>query len=253
MQTDNLFKPVEGGNISEKIAVQIETAILSGKIKPGNRLSSERELQNVFQVGRGAIREALQALKQKGIIEIKKGVKGGAYAKKIGIGSASESLSLLLKQNMVPLENLVEFRDTIDQSEVILASIRGDKEEKEKLVEMSLHLLDLNSRSDDPDVEKIKAIDRKMNLLLARMTKNPIFEWIKSTIQLSIGSYDSLLYEDPNYRSKTITNWINTAKEIAAGEPLKAISFCAYHYVLLQRCLKDKSLGETDSDGVKEN
>jgi GntR family transcriptional repressor for pyruvate dehydrogenase complex len=252
MKHTNLFTPVKGQNISNSISTQIETAILSGKIKPGDRLSSERDLQKEFQVGRGVVREALQALKQKGIIEIKKGVKGGVYPKKVEVGSASESLSLLLKQNRVPLEHLVELRDAIDESEVILASTRGDKAQKEKLVEMAHYLLELSSESDDPDVEKIKEVDREMNLLLAQMTKNRAFEWIKRTIQLSIGSYDSLLYEDPNYRDKTILNWIDTAKEIAAGEPLKALSLCSYHYVLLQQCIKDKELHAIDLNEVKE-
>lgn len=44
--------------------------ILEGKIQLGERLSSERDLQLMFQAGRDAIREALKALKQQGIIEI---------------------------------------------------------------------------------------------------------------------------------------------------------------------------------------
>ncbi|THB78183.1 MAG: FadR family transcriptional regulator [Desulfobacteraceae bacterium] len=252
MSSDPKFTPVKGTNISQKVADQIESAILNGGIQPGNRLSSERDLQTQFEVGRGAIREALQALKQKGIIEIRKGVKGGAYVKKMEIGNASESLSLLLKQNKVPIDDLVEFRDAVDQTEVILASIRGDRQEKQRLVEMAMKLSELSTRSDDPDVDAIKAIDREMNMLLAQMTKNSVFEWIKNTIQMSIGSYDSLLYESANYRDKTIDNWIKTAKEIAAGEPLKALSRCSYHYVLLQSCIKDQELGKTESNDVKE-
>lgn len=253
MTCANPFRPVKGNNLSEKVAAQIESAILGGTILPGNRLSSERDLQTQFEVGRGAVREALQTLKQKGIIEIRKGVKGGVYAKKLEIDNASESLSLLLKQNRVPIADLVEFRDAVDETEVILASIRGDREEKRQLVEMAMQLSALNTRPGGPDIEKIKAIDREMNLLLAKMTKNFVFVWMKNTVQLSIGSYDSLLYENPKYRDKTIDNWINTAREIAAGEPLRALSLCAYHYVLLQSCLKDKQLEETGEKDLQGN
>ena len=248
------FTPVTGNNLSEKVAARIEAAILSGAILPGNRLSSERELQNQFEVGRGAVREALKTLKQKGIIEIRKGVKGGVYVKKLEIDNAGESLSLLLKQNKVPIEDLVEFRDAVDETEVILAAIRGDKKEKDQLVEMAMQLSELNTLPGGPDIERIKAIDREMNLLLAKMTKNFVFVWMKNTIEMSIGSYDSLLYESRKYRTRTIDNWINTAKEIAAGEPLRALSLCAYHYVLLQSCLKDRHLEETvTDDGRREN
>lgn len=252
MRLPILFSPVTGNNLSEKVAAQIESAILSGTILPGNRLSSERDLQTQFEVGRGAVREALKTLKQKGIIEIRKGVKGGVYVKKLEIDNASESLSLLLKQNKVPITDLVEFRDAVDETEVILAAIRGDRDEKRQLVEMAMQLSELNTLPTGPDIEKIKAIDREMNLLLARMTKNFVFVWMKNTIQLSIGSYDSLLYESPKYRSRTIDNWINTAKEIAAGEPLRALSLCSYHYVLLQSCLKDKQVEKTGPDEGQE-
>lgn len=248
MRSDNLFVPVQGLGISGKIALQIEKAILEGKIQPGERLSSERDLQLMFQAGRGAIREALKALKQQGIIEIKKGVKGGAYIKHMEVANVSEPMALLLKQKVISLDYLVEFRDSIDRTVAILSSTRGDEEERKQLVEMAHHLLEVASQSGEPDMEKISEIDQNLNLLLAKMTKNPVFEWITRTIQLSIGSYDSIIYEDQYYRNKTIANWVNTAKAVAAGETLQATSFCSYHYVLLRRCIKEKGLGTVEQE-----
>jgi len=45
----------------------LEPAIVEGKIKPGERLPSEREMQIQFGTGRGVVREALKILKQKGV------------------------------------------------------------------------------------------------------------------------------------------------------------------------------------------
>ena len=68
MTKNPIFSPAQVGRAGEDIALQIEAAILGGKILPGERLPSERELQVQFHTGRGVIREALGALKQKGLI-----------------------------------------------------------------------------------------------------------------------------------------------------------------------------------------
>jgi hypothetical protein len=59
-------------------------------------------------------------------------------------------------------------------------------------------------------------------------------------IQLGFSSNDYALYQNRDYREKTIANWNDTAREIAAGEPLRALSFIGNHYVLLQRCVQEQ-------------
>jgi len=71
------FQPVTGTNKSEAIRLQIEAAILDNVFLPGDRLPSERELQDAFKTSRGSVREALGALKQKGLLEARKGARGG--------------------------------------------------------------------------------------------------------------------------------------------------------------------------------
>ncbi len=51
----------------------LEGLILSGQLKPGERLPPERELQNAFGVGRPAISEALITLERSGLVEIGNG------------------------------------------------------------------------------------------------------------------------------------------------------------------------------------
>ena len=70
MDSSFLFHPAQAGRAGEDIALQIEAAILNEKFQPGESLPSERELQTQFQTGRWVIREAIRALKQKGLIEI---------------------------------------------------------------------------------------------------------------------------------------------------------------------------------------
>ena len=234
-----IFSPPKGPNISEEITVQIEAAIVEGHFSPGERLPSEREFQNHFHSGRGAIREALRTLKQKGLIEIKKGAKGGAYVKKVEVNEASESLALLIKQRKIPLEYLIEFREAIDRNVATLALTRAKEGEHHHLLDLCDQLAE--AVDEEPqNMDRVIEIDRQLNLTLVRMTRNPIFEWVMRTIQMGFGSYDYVLYQDPYYCEKTVANWRETARQIAAGEPLKALSSIGYHYVLLNRYLEER-------------
>lgn len=214
------FSPVQVGRAGEEIALQIEAAILNGSFKPGERLPSERELQNQFHTGRGVIREALGALKQKGLVEIKKGAKGGAFVKNVEMHLVSESLALFLKQQQIAPSFLIEARESIDRTITTLAITRGSNEEKDLLISNSNKLY-LLAKSEDCNLAKIFEIDKELNLLFARMTRNPIFEWIMRAIQSGLGSYDHCLYINIKYRKKAAINWVNTAKSIKKMEPLQ--------------------------------
>jgi GntR family transcriptional repressor for pyruvate dehydrogenase complex len=232
----SIFIPAQHGRASEDVSLQIEAAIMNGMLKPGDRLPSERELQVYFETGRGVIREALRTLKQKDLIEIKKGAKGGAFVKQVDVVHVSESLSLFLKQQQVSPEAVVEYRKSIDHAVVSLAISRGSVEEKDLLVKSTLELEAL-SMEEVPQMEKISELDRRLNLILARMTQNAVYEWTMNALQLGFSSYDFALYEDSEYRRKTIANWKKTARLVKQGEILQALSSVSYHYSLLRECI----------------
>ncbi len=244
---DTIFSPAQVGRAGEDIALQIEAAIIGGKIDPGERLPSERDLQVQFHTCRGVIREALGALKQKGLIEIKKGAKGGAFVKEVEMRLVSESLALFLKQRQVDPAYLIEFRESLDRTITTLAIARGTLAEKEQLVAGAECLLK-ELKKIEPDMESVFEIDRNLNLLLAQMTKNPLFDWIMRAIQSGLSSYDHPLYTHPDYRERTAINWLETARGIAQNEPLRALSVIGYHYVMLRDCLAAQSAHQDQTD-----
>ena len=63
---------IERKKLFEHVADHLEAQILSGKLKPGDQLPPERDLQMRFSVGRPAIREALISLQKAGLVELAK-------------------------------------------------------------------------------------------------------------------------------------------------------------------------------------
>ena len=71
--------------VSDSIIAQIRDAILSGQLKPGDRLASEKELIEQFNVSKATMREALRVLEVIGMIEMRKGIAGGAFVAEVGM------------------------------------------------------------------------------------------------------------------------------------------------------------------------
>lgn len=233
------FTPVRMGRAAEDVSLQIEGAILRGDYRPGERLPSERELQQRFKTGRGVIREALKSLKQKDLLEIRLGSRGGAFIKQVDTTNVSENLSIFLAQNMIDTSHIIEFRESIDRTITTLAIARGTKEEKQQLVDMATELA-LTAADDNPDMARISDIDRALNLLLAHMAHNPVYAWLMKAMQHGFSSYDFSLYEKKEYRRKTVINWQETAGEIQKNEPLKALNCIGFHYSLLFQCIREQ-------------
>src|SRR5947208_749560 len=61
---------IQRRKLYQEVVDRLMERIRSGEIAPGAQLPSERELMEIYGVGRPAIREALQTLERSGIVEI---------------------------------------------------------------------------------------------------------------------------------------------------------------------------------------
>ncbi len=105
-----LFEQAKTSRAFESVIEQIELAVIQGRLKPGDRLPPERSLLASFQVSRGTLREALRVLEQKGLIEIRIGVKGGAFVRALTTDAVRDSLALLSLTREIGLRYFGEFR-----------------------------------------------------------------------------------------------------------------------------------------------
>lgn len=66
-------RPIQKTSISDEIVRQVMTEISSGRLRPGQRLPSERDLCKQFQTGRSSLREALRCLSIMGVLTARVG------------------------------------------------------------------------------------------------------------------------------------------------------------------------------------
>ena len=67
-----MLEPVRRTTLREEAAVQIKTLILEGRLQPGDRLPSERDLVARLGVSRASIREALRSLEIRGLLDVRR-------------------------------------------------------------------------------------------------------------------------------------------------------------------------------------
>ena len=64
-----MHKTIHTSRLYELIVQQIEESVLKGILKAGDQLPAERDLALQFGVSRTAVREAVKALREKGLVE----------------------------------------------------------------------------------------------------------------------------------------------------------------------------------------
>ncbi|MEQ8268615.1 MAG: GntR family transcriptional regulator [Parvibaculum sp.] len=120
------FGPVRSARLFEEICDQIKAQLSLGKIKPGDKLPAERDLADQFGVSRSAVREALRALEVSGLVELRKGSKGGAFMLAES-APLTQSFEDMLDLGRISMHDFTEARILITEVVMRLACERGTK------------------------------------------------------------------------------------------------------------------------------
>lgn len=163
-----MYTPVQSERLYEQIVQQIEHSIVTGELKIGDQLPSERELAEQFAVSRTAVREAIKALREKGLVEILVG--RGTFIANGTSDLVRDSLNLLVKFDSAKgFLHLVEVREIMEPEIAALAATRITEE----------YLTAMQDAMDKMEasmgnIEEFVEADLDFHLALAEATQNPI-------------------------------------------------------------------------------
>ncbi|MEN3356634.1 MAG: hypothetical protein V7637_616 [Mycobacteriales bacterium] len=132
----DLFNPVTMGRMSEDIVDQIRVLIREGRLTPGDRLPSERDLCERFGVSRVTVREALRILEANGLIEIRVGARGGAFVTAPSGSHIREGIIDLMTLSPTTAAEVTETRKIIELGVVPLVCERATDEDLAALQEL---------------------------------------------------------------------------------------------------------------------
>jgi GntR family transcriptional repressor for pyruvate dehydrogenase complex len=161
-----MYSQVQSSRLYEQIVTQIETLILEGKLHTGDQLPSERELAEQFHVSRTAVREAIKALHEKGLVDIQTG--RGTFITEGSRQAMRNTLDWMVKASDGDSQaSLVQVREILEPA---IAAIAARMATRNDLDNLAAAVAVMDQSLDDADAY-IEA-DLKFHLALARATQN---------------------------------------------------------------------------------
>jgi GntR family transcriptional regulator, transcriptional repressor for pyruvate dehydrogenase complex len=163
-----MYKIVRTSRLYEQIVQQIEETILKGELKPGDQLPAERDLAEQFGVSRTAVREAVKALREKGLVEAYTG--RGTFVTNGTSHAIRQSLDLMVRIGQGEgAACLAEVREILEPEIATLAAMRADEQHLATMRE-AVTVMDASFQDGDAFIEA----DLDFHLSLAEAAANPI-------------------------------------------------------------------------------
>ena len=217
-----MYKTIQSSRLYEQIVKQIEDSLEKGTLKAGEQLPAERELALQFGVSRTAVREAMKALREKGLIEAFPG--RGTFITSETSNSIRLTFDRLLKADLQDgTIHLVEMREILEPEIAALAANRADGECVDQLRE-AVSIMEVAKR----DPEQYIEADLDFHLALAEAAANPlILSLIDSIVGLLREQRMSIFKVDGGpergqYHHKRILEAIENRDPVGARDAMRA-------------------------------
>lgn len=209
-------EPIVRRKLADEIFDRLKAMIMNGECRPGESLPSERELMTRFGVGRPAIREALQALANLGLITISHGER--ARVREVTAQSAVRQIDtvaqLLLSASPESLDHLKDARRFFERGMVRRAAelaSEADIAELRALVE--------RQRAAVGDAVAFIQADIAFHTRIAAITGNPIYAAVSETMLNWLQEYHAHMLIWQGKSDRTLAEHGEIIDRIAAHDP----------------------------------
>jgi DNA-binding FadR family transcriptional regulator len=166
-------------SVSVTILNTITESILSGDLKPGDKLPTEQEFANQLGVARNSVREAIKMLSSLGVTETRHG--SGTYIASSFSGSVLNPLVLSLAFEQGTSRELGELRLAIETCAAELAIDNATDEDIAELEAQNNKLKEAKER-EIKDPHLLRDLDLGVHFTLFKITHNSLFEKIARTV-----------------------------------------------------------------------
>ncbi|RPJ14862.1 MAG: FadR family transcriptional regulator [Deltaproteobacteria bacterium] len=190
-----MFTPARPHNKTTDIIIErIRTAILEGKLRPGDRLPSEKELGEKFAVSRQTMRESLRALEHLGLITLRKGAGGGAFIVEVEREVAVQNLANYLYFKDLSITNLSELRRILEPYAARCAAAQISSTDLQRLETINR---ETRLGIEQQDSEAVTRSEIEFHRLIATQTTNPILILVLDFVETLLEDFKKIL--EPDY------------------------------------------------------
>lgn len=187
MNDSTLLSQVGGESVVQQIINKITDAIVSGELKPGDRLPPELDLIEAMHVSRNTLRAAVQTLRAYGVLEVRR-PEGTFVCDSFSPQMINPAIYhvILARQDS---QELVGLRKILDMGISKLIIQQGLSEERTAKLEALYEDLVRELQAEKPNLEEIAQADLRFHDGIASATENELAVTLNNILQdLTTGS-----------------------------------------------------------------
>jgi GntR family transcriptional repressor for pyruvate dehydrogenase complex len=220
-----------------EIVGQIEQMIQRGELKAGDRLPPERSLARTFRVSRNCIRQAIQALSAKTILESRRG--DGTYVCAADQGLLVSSFAQAIQTQKELLKDIIEFRLLLEPQ---IAHLAAKNITREELDHLKVIVCDQERKNlaGQEDAE----LDAAFHLQLAEASKNRIIHQVVNTMNDILNESRCEFLQSDSRRKTSVIGHLKIIDALEAGDPEGAFRAMREHLLTVERTI----FGSNDGD-----
>lgn len=172
------IKTTRAMKTSERVARELVNHIVDNNLVEGTKLPNEKQLVEVFSVGRTTLREALRLLETRGVITVRPGPGGGPVVRRPRVDDLREGLTLIMQFDGGSLNDVLEAREAL---EPVMARLACERISADELASLRASVQRMRDSSDDHDV--FLAENRLFHAVIADATGSSVLRVFNGTLQ----------------------------------------------------------------------
>jgi len=178
----NLFSPVKTIKKSDGVYNQLFALISSGKLTPGDKIPSERELAAELRISRQSIREALNRAEVMGLIKVRQGE--GSFILSSVKGALMPPLTLIIEQEAARIFEFLEIRKLVEGWCAEKAALEATGEELQGMQEILEKMKKVAAKD-----KQWEELDLELHLSFVKATHNVIAVHIMEALKVNFGPF----------------------------------------------------------------
>ncbi len=220
------------------VAAELRRQIVTGRLKPGDKLHPENVLQAEFAISRPTLREALRLLESESLITIGRGKHGGAQVSSVDLGALATQVGVFLQLEGTTLDDVWHARTIIEPPAAGLLAARRDPA---LLTELEANIA-AEREASQLDLRRYADLSAGFSMLITRHCGNQTLHLLASLI------FDIIRRQHVHIAERTLTNTsVNKLRQdsirarvmavelMRSGSPDAAESFWRAHLERMRR------------------
>lgn len=205
--------------VADAIVTHLEKLILEGALRPGEKLTGERELAQRFDVSRPSLREAIEQLTERGLLRV---TRSGTFVAEF-LSPLMQPLASLLTNNPRAAADYFEFRQAVEEQAARLAAQNATPIDKQAL-KMRIKQMRDAQKVGDQAVEAQADVDFHMALYEAghNVVILHVMRALGELLRNNIFYNRQTLYERAGVRERLLEQHAAIAEAIIEGDADKA-------------------------------